>query len=182
MLALVLLLTATPATVSHDGRFRFTISEHGDNAVVLVRAAGPKGPVVGRLSIHGNNPEARFVAGDNLLVTWSCGSPCENAALITPQGTSLASLTFPVVSADGRFALDLDVLNLDPGDVTVSAVDLRSGKRTPAEHYPGLFQCTESTASATEVVFSGCDGDRVTHVLFALGPSVAPVRRSKPRR
>lgn len=134
---------------------------------MLVRAAGPKGRVVGRLALQAHNPEARFVAGDNLLVTWSCGSPCENAALITPEGTSLASLSFPVVSADGRFALDLDVLNLEPGDVTVSVVDLRSGRRSPAKRYPGLFQCTGSTASATEVVYSGCAGGRVTHVPFA---------------
>ena len=177
MLALALLLAATSATVSQDGRFRFTISEHHDDVMVLVHAAGPKGHVVGRLAIHGHNLEARFVAEDNLLITWSCGSPCENAVLLTPQGTSLASLTFPAVSADGRFALDVDVLNLDPGDVTVSVVDLRSGKRSRAERYPALFQCSESTASATEVVYSGCGGGRVTHVPFALGGAPSEAQR-----
>jgi hypothetical protein len=169
VLVLALLLTATPSDVSPDGQFRFTITERKADTLVLVRAVGPKNPIVGRITLHTSNVEARFVADDNLLVTWGCGTDCERAHLFTRQGAALAGLWFPEVSADGLYALDRDVLDLKTGDMAVSVVDLRSGKRSPGKPvvYAGLYLCTAAAVSTTEVVYSGCGTHRSRHVPFA---------------
>lgn len=162
MLALTLLLAAAPGpAVSPDGRFRFEIS---DDTVLVWRAARRK--PLARLT-GGRNVEARFVAGDNLLVTSSCGAPCEVAGLFTPEGRQLASLSLPEVSADGRFALDRDVLDLKTGETAVSVVDLRTGKRGAQRVYRGLFLCEQATVSATEVVYSECGDGAPIHVSFS---------------
>lgn len=165
MLALALLLAAAPAPAAHHvspgGRFRFEIADD----TVLVWEAKRRQPLA-RLTGY-RNVEARFVAGDNLLLTWSCGAPCEVADLVTPEGKQLASLSLPEVSADGRFALDRDVLDLKTGDTAVFVVDLRTGKRAaPRRVYRGLFLCEQAAVSATEVVYSGCGGRASIHVSF----------------
>jgi len=172
MFALALLLAAAPSsTVPHhspDGRLRFEIAESQGEETVLVWGAGRR--PLARLTGLGRNVEARFVARNNLLITASCGAPCEVAGLFTPTGKQLASLSYPQVSTDGRFALDLEPIDLETGDTAVSVVDLRTGRRTAQQRvYRGLFRCEQAEVSASEVVYSGCGDETPIHVSFSAG-------------
>ena len=103
---------------------------------------------VGHVTFAMKNAEGSFVSGNNVLVTASCGWPCEVGTLFTPTGRILTSLMNPMISSDGRYALALDVLNLSPGDTVVTVVDLKTGQKVGGPTtYPGLFGCTESWSS-----------------------------------
>ena len=94
---------------------------------------------------------------------------CEVANLFTPEGKQLAALSFPEVSADGRFALDLEVLDLGTGDTTVSVVDLGTGKRAAQRVYRGLFHCGQAAVSASEMYSSCGDGAPIRVSFSAAG-------------
>jgi hypothetical protein len=133
---------------------------------VVVRAMGPRHRVISRFTIKGHNIEVQSLDNGNVFATWGCGSDCLNSALYTPYGVKLASLWFPVLSSDSRFALERDVLNLEPGDVKVAIVGLRTGKKTNPVLYPGLYNCTGERTSATEVTFSTCPHGQVVSIPF----------------
>lgn len=144
---------------SADGRYRFAVD---DGQVSVWRLSGNKR--VGHVTFAMKNAEGRFVTGNNILVNSSCGSPCWLGTLFTPTGRKLASLMYPMSSSDGRYALDLDVLNLSPGDTVVTVVDLKTGRKVGRPTtYPGLFGCTESWSSPKAFEFRGCpDGQSIT--------------------
>jgi hypothetical protein len=144
---------------SADGKYRFAVD---DGQVSVWRRAGTKR--VGHVTFDMKNAEGRFVTGNNILVTSSCGSPCWVGTLFTPTGSMLTSMMYPMSSSDGRYALDLDVLNLSPGDTVVTVVDLKTGRKVgEPKTYPGLFGCTENWSSPKAFEFRGCpDGQSIT--------------------
>ncbi len=145
---------------SQDGKYRYLIE---DDTISIWSATGKR--PIGRVPLKMRNAEARFVAENNLLVVGSCGSPCEVALLLTPRGRQLATLMHPAISRDGRFALDLDVVDLTSGDSMVSIVDLRNGRklRGPAMRR-GLFLCTDIVSADASIEFANCGNGQTISV------------------
>lgn len=146
---------------SSDGAFRFVLD---DTQLSVWRGQNRR---VGHARFNVKNAEGRFVAGNNILVTGSCGSPCEVGTLFTTTGRALVSVMNPFVSSDGRYALELDVQDLTSGDTLVTIVDLKTGRAVGGPtNTPGLFACTERTSTADAFEFSGCEGGRTISVPF----------------
>lgn len=76
----------------------------------------------------------------------------------------MATLSFPEVSTDNRFALDLELLDLRTGDTAVAILDLGQARRPTGTR--GLFRCEHSAASASEVVYSACGDEAPILVSF----------------
>jgi hypothetical protein len=145
---------------SADGAFRFSLD---DTQLSVWRGAQKRR--VGHTRFTVTNAEGRFVQGNNILVTGSCGSPCEVGTLFTTTGQALISVMNPLVSSDDRYALELDVQDLTTGDTLVTVVDLKTGRAMGGPtHTPGLFACTARTSTTDAFVFSGCAGGQTIRV------------------
>ena len=73
----------------------------------------------------------KFVAGDNLIVSWGCGTHCQSALLYSPQGELLTHLGIHSLSQNQEFAVTFASTS---DDHNIRLVDLRSGQTLQA--YP----------------------------------------------
>jgi hypothetical protein len=150
--------------VSFDGAVEYSLDQTSHGHVLRLWRPDSDVDSVAVDLTGANNPRARFVAGDNVLVTWGCGSPCELGAVVSPQGRSLAVLSFPLVSQSGAFAFDVDLVDLETGDADVGVVDLRTGKRVRAPlRVHDLGECTNTpVVDGVHVVYQDCPHGPVT--------------------
>ena len=118
---------------SPNGDYSFEVDDFagGEDNLIVVRQRGVRTSIalieMGRV----HNLSVRFVGGDNLLASSSCGSPCELTTLFRPTGEKLASFGLHDVSPDGAFAVVYPLFDFPIGvDVAADAavIDLRTGK------------------------------------------------------
>jgi hypothetical protein len=99
----------------------------------------------------------KFVVSDNLIASWGCGTQCQSAALISPGGDILASLSMHSVSPNKELAVTFAGTSLDRN---IRFIDLQTGKTIEAFPVPETWGsvCSASWAE-TSVTLQPCYQD-----------------------
>jgi hypothetical protein len=162
-----------PPARSPDGRYVFTLdtSSGEGKARILVRqrrAARTIARIDPNPGGRTRNLVVRFVAADNLLASWGCGTYCEETVLFTPRGRRLASFGAHHVSADGSFAVSFSAFE-GPGVASeaVDIFDLRTGRKRSTSKQAGAWNTCGARWLRTQVTLTPCDA-RTRPIVVAL--------------
>lgn len=116
--------TVTPVTAKRgtpDETIHLIVKRRADQVVIATIDPNPGG------AVRSWNYDLRFVGGDNILVSWGCGTYCQVAPVFTPTGRQLVSLGIHSVSPNGRCAVSYEPFD-SPSVSNVVISDLASGK------------------------------------------------------
>ncbi|UJR83521.1 hypothetical protein [Sandaracinus amylolyticus] len=174
---LCLAMPAAAQTRSPSGAFRLDLAPvtdaEGDDLRVLVRR--DDGALVAAIEPNpgGNVPatsfRARFVAGDNLLLSWGCGTYCASAVLVRADGHRIADLGHVDVSPSGELALVYSPFDSAVSGV-VEVIALRTGEIVSSRESEDAWNTCAVRWDATRVRLLRCDTRTPRAVVVPLSP------------
>lgn len=161
VLALVLAPLAARAQTSmrgntHDAQVSLSFEAATPTVVRIVdRASGASA----RFEVpSGRTPAVRFVADDNVVISWGCGTECENTVLLRPDGTTIAVFDHLEISPDGTFAA-----SFTPGSALRSRhleiVSMRTGQPLVSRSDVDAWNTCRVTWSAERAFFQRCSSE-----------------------
>lgn len=164
---------------SADGRFSFEVDESAgeEHPRIVVRERGRKAAIAQIDPAPGGatrNLTVRFVAGNNLLATWSCGTSCEVGGLHRPRGQSLASFSARILdlSPARNFAVIFDgTAGMPFPGGSVDLLDMRTGRLVSTSKQPDIWNVCNVVWEPKRVTLLPCDARTQAIRLFVPPPT-----------
>ncbi len=141
---------------SHDAAIRLSFERAMPTIVEIVDR---QSRLAARFEVpSGRTPSVRFVAGDNVVVSWGCGTECENTVLLRPDGTTIEVFDHLEMSPDGEIGAAYT-----PGTALQSRrlalVSLRTGRVLVDRADVDVWNTCRVTWNAERVFFQRCSRD-----------------------
>jgi hypothetical protein len=97
--------------------------------------------------------QMQFVANDNLIVSWGCGTFCQMASLFSLDGNLLTKLYMHSVSPNLRTAATFAFINKDKN---IRLIDLRTGKTLLSQQVGRHWHACSAKWTAFHVELKSC--------------------------
>jgi len=162
-LVVVVVVAAEAIASAQSHRFTFEVDQSAgkEHPHIVVRE---RGKTIARIDPapggSTKNMEVQFVAGDNLLATWSCGTSCEVGVLHSPRGRELASFSAKVLdlSPARTFAVVFDGTAGEPfGGGRLDLLDMRTGRIISSSEQNEIWNVCDVRWERNRITLLPCD-------------------------
>lgn len=110
--------------------------------------------------------QIKFVANDNFIISWGCGTYCQSAPLFSPEGNLLTKLGMHSVSPNLELAATLSLI---AGDNNVHLIDLSTGKKLVSQYVCRRWSACSAKWTSADVELKSCNEDmQPNHLVLQL--------------